>query len=376
MPKISHHLALSLVFLLLWACSSERSEPGVIAKVNGQPIYLNQLEYKYDIMYLDSTEDLNPTVGQLRGDYGKILGDLIIQELIIQELASRGLQVTEEELYKAEESVRRDYPDGAFEEILVEEYIDISFWRKELKARLSIEKFFQQVLRPSIKIDYMEAEDYYKSHLTEFYLPTRLRFLLVSSPSRDLVLKATQLHRRGEDVAEITSKLKEVEIRQLRMREDRLPAAWLNALSTLEPKEASSVLTEESRFHRLILVERSPARVLDPTQAYPLVEQILLGRKMRNAFDTWLSRKLQTASISVSTHLLRQPEEDQDDLDMLTEEDSLSDQQEANMELPPDALLDEGDEQEYPETMLPDQQLLDENDDLEESIPVPSGRGD
>lgn len=372
MPRATHFVMAAMALFLMASCSADRNEPGVIAKVNGQPIYLNQLEYKYDIMYLDSMDDLNPTVSHLRKDYGNILGDLIIQELIIQDLAGRGLEVTDEELNKAEESVRKDYPEGAFEEILVEEYIDISFWRKELKARLSIEKFFQQVLRPAIKIDYTEAEAYYKSHLTDFYLPTRLKFILVSGPSRDLVLKATQLHGKGEGMAEITSKLKEVEVRQLRMREDRLPATWLNALSSLEQGEASSMFTEDSRFYRIVLVERSPAKVLDPTQAYPLVEQILLDQKMRNAFDAWLSRKLQTVEISVSTHLLQRMEDEQGEQDgALAEEGIMDEGVEPGVEVPPEAMIEEGEEQDYPEQLSPGQIPADEDDELE-SIPVPS----
>lgn len=365
-------LFMALWLLTLFSCSTDRDEPGVIAEVNGKPIHLSQLEYKYDIMYLDSTDDLNPTVSQLRRDYGSILGDLIIQELIMQELAGRGLDVTDAELNKAEEAVRKDYPEGAFEEILVEEYIDIGFWRRELKARISIEKFFQQVLRPSIKIGYAEAEAYYKSHLSDFYLPTRLTFLLISGPSRDLVFKATQLHAKGVEAAEITSKLNEIEVRQLRMREDRLPAAWLNALASLEAGEASSVLTEESKFHRLVLVERSPAKVLDPTQAYPLVEQILLGQKMRDAFDAWLANKLEAADISVSAHLLRPGEEEPDEpnIALAEEEELMEEPSDMDTDLPPEILQEEGEEQDYPEQLPPGQMPMYEDDELE-SIPVP-----
>jgi parvulin-like peptidyl-prolyl isomerase len=373
MLRATRLLMALLASVIVTACSSDQNEPGVIATVNGRPIHLNQLEYKYDIMYLDSTDDLNPTVNQLRQDYGTILSDLIIQELIIQELADRGLEVTDEELNKAEDSVRKDYPEGAFEEILVEEYIDISFWRKEFKARISIEKFLQQVLRPSIKIDYTEADSYYRSHLSDFYLPSRLKFLIITGPSRELVLKATQLFSQGEAAADIAAKLKEVELRQLRMREDRLPASWLNALTNLETGEASSVLTEESKFHRLILVERSPAKVLDPTQAYPLVEQVLLDQKMREAFNTWLAHKIEVATITISKHLLEQVEDEQDEQPPQDGGELMGEPLEADAEMPAEAPI-MGEEQEYPDQMVPDQIPADEDDDLE-SIPVPAKSG-
>ncbi|MFO7597753.1 MAG: hypothetical protein R6W92_15600 [Desulfocurvibacter africanus] len=157
------------------------------------------------------------------------------------------------------------------------------------------------------------------------------------------------------------------------MREDRLPASWLNALANLEPGEASSVLTEESKFHRLILVERSPAKVLDPTQAYPLVEQVLLDQKMRDAFNAWLARKLEVATITISKHLLEQVEDEQDDQPPQDEGEFMGETLEADAEMPAEAPL-EGEEQEYPDQMVPDQIPADEDDDLE-SIPVPAKNG-
>ena len=309
-------LCLAFAFVIACACTANNEEPGVIARVNGRPIHLHQLESKYDFMHLNWAGDMNPTVKKLKTDYGRILSDLIVQELVAQALDERGLAVMERELDRAEENVRSDYPKGAFEQVLVEEYIDIKFWREELKARLTLEKFFQEVLRPQVKLDYQEAEAYYKEHISDFYLPTRVRFFLIRGPSRDLVKSAVNLYREERDVEALSRKFNQVTVQELKMREDALTVSWRNALKGLSPGEAGAILTDNLGFQVLILLERYPAEVLDPSRAYPLVEKVLLEQKLRREFDKWLEKELQRAAIFVSPHLrfedMEIKDEDQD----------------------------------------------------------------
>ncbi len=161
--------------------------------------YLSQLEFQHDQFQADTAGAYVPSVEKLKGEYGDILTDLIVQELVLQELVRQELPVTDHELLKAEEVVRADYPEGAFDQMLVEEYIDLKSWRKQLKNHLAMKKFFQQVLRPQIKIDYKEAQQYYRDHISDFYLPESLRILVVRGPSRGLVGKAVEKFMEEHD---------------------------------------------------------------------------------------------------------------------------------------------------------------------------------
>jgi len=289
-------------------CSSEDEEAGIVARVNGRPITLHQLELKYDFMHLSSGGDPNPTVAKLREDYGQLLGDLVVQSLVESELERRGLSVTDEELAEAEAEIRADYPEGTFEQVLVEEYIDINYWRDELRARLAMEKFFGDVLRPQIRLDYQEAEAYYREHLNDFYLPARVRFHLVRGPSRELVQSALKLYREEGDIQAVEGKFNKVTVRELKMREDRLTVDWAGALKGLEPGEAGPILSDDTGYMALVFLEKSSARVLDPSRAYPVVEKVLLEQKLRQAYQEWLAGEMQRAEIVISPHLKLDPE--------------------------------------------------------------------
>lgn len=303
--RVSRMVLMAAVALSLAAaaCSSNTEEEGIVARVNGRPITLHQLELKYDFMHISGGGDLNPTVAKLREDYGQLLGDLVVQSLVEQELEHRGMAVTDEEMAAAEAEVRADYPEGTFEQVLVEEYIDINYWREELRARLSMEKFFSDVLRPQIRLDYQEAEAYYREHLSDFYLPARVRFYLVRGPSRELVQSALKLYREEGDIKAVEGKFDRVTVRELKMREDRLTVDWAGALKGLEPGEAGPILSDDTSYMALVFQEKSSARVLDPSRAYPVVEKVLLEEKLREAFQDWLSREMGQAQIVVSPHL-------------------------------------------------------------------------
>ncbi|EPR30444.1 hypothetical protein dsat_1584 [Alkalidesulfovibrio alkalitolerans DSM 16529] len=301
-------LATLCLAVFMGGCARDSEEPGVVARVNGRPITLAQLEFVSDMMQMQQLADFNPSLEQLRADHGLALADLIVQQLVAQELEKRGLEVTEEELRQAEEAVRADYPEGTFEEVLIEEYIDIEAWRGQLKARLSMEKFHNLVLRPRVRLDYQEAEKFYRDNIQDFYLPPRVSVVLITGPSQDLVRKATDAYRAGEEPEEIEARLNQVSVRLVKLREDRLPAAWKEALKGTDKEGLSPVWTDKNVVNRIMVLEEVPGRLLDPSQAYPLVETVLVERKLAEEFSSWLDQALTSASIKVSAHLLRTEE--------------------------------------------------------------------
>ena len=215
-------ILICLLLATLLGCANDSDDIGIVARVNGEPILLSQLEFQHDLFQADGAGTYVPSVEKLKSEYGDILSDLIVQELVVQELVRQDQAVTKQEMFKAEEAVRADYPKGAFEQVLVEEYIDLKSWRKQLKNHLAMKKFYHQVLRPQIKIDYKEAEKYYRDHISDFYLPESMRILVVRGPSRELVEKAVGKFLAEQDRVNLVTAFGEVETREVIVREGRL----------------------------------------------------------------------------------------------------------------------------------------------------------
>lgn len=296
---------LFLIIVSLCACESQSQDSGVVARVNGKPIYLDDLQFKHDITCLADPGSIGAGVGKLREDYGNILVEMIVLELVDQELDEKGLSVTEFEVKNAEKEVRDDYPEGAFEQILVEECVDINDWRKLVRKKLALDKFRTMVLRPKIKITPQEAEEYYKEHITDFYYPSKLELVQVWGPNLEVVEKALSMYKSKKvPLDELQNKFENMTIRQISIRKERLPDRWSRGLFNLKPGHASQVITADTGYEFLVYKRDLPPSMLEPSRAYPLVERVLLETKLTQAFNNWVERALGEAKLEVSEDLI------------------------------------------------------------------------
>ena len=231
--------ALLALALLLPACDRNEANPGEVAIVNGTPITLKQLQSVHDSLIL-SGDNPNRSVDALRAEYGSVLSEMIIQELVVQELERKKMSVTPEEMAAFEEELLQDFPPEGFERMLLEESIDVDMWRASLFRRLSMEKFNSQVLRPQVSITAEEVEGYYLKHQDEFKIPERINFVQFSSLIKDQVVSAAEQFRKKQDPAAIQARFQNMSIRMVIMREDRLAPELISALAKLKPGDASA----------------------------------------------------------------------------------------------------------------------------------------
>lgn len=303
-------MALLISVTLLCGCSQDFSQEGVVATVNGKPILFSQLEARYDLNNLSWSGGMVPAVDALRDDYGNVLTQLIVSELVNQALARMGLSVKDEAVAEAEAVIRADYPEGQFEKSLIEEYIDITVWRSQLRQQLAMETLKTDVLRPRIRLTSQEAEAYYKEHVADFYLPPRMRFYHISGAARDHVSKARELYLKSHNPEDVIKTYEDVAIREQRMRVNMLPAGWKVMLEKMKEGDVSPIFPGDNGFEALALLEHMPEKVLGPSRAYPLVEKILLEHKLQVVFEEWLQDQLKKADIKVSSLLLHPTEKE------------------------------------------------------------------
>ncbi|MCT4627482.1 peptidylprolyl isomerase [Halodesulfovibrio sp.] len=298
-------LILTLLFLVA-GCSQHPEEKGVVARVNGKPIYLKELESRYDLNNIGWVSGIIPSVESMSEEYGNVLSELIVYKLVGDALEAEGLSVSAEEVEKEEAAIRADYPDDLFERTLTEEYIDIEVWRLFLKRHLEMKLFFNDVLRPKISLTYQEAEQYYKDNLSEFYIPERVHVLLIRSNDRKAVLRSSVLLEKAEDWKKVVETLpSDVVVRELKLKKNRLPHQWASALQQLKPKTSSNISTTAYGYEQLVLLSVLPEKLLGPSQAYAVIERVLIDQKMNSAFMDWLEKQVTSAQIKV-TPLLSQ----------------------------------------------------------------------
>ena len=289
--------------LILAACDRDEVNPGEVAVVNGTPITLKQLQSVHDTLVI-SGDSPNRSVEALRAEYGSVLSEMIIQELVVQELERKKMAVTPEEQAAFEEELLQDFPPEGFERMLLEESIDVDMWRASLYRRLSMEKFNNLVLRPQVSITAEEVEGFYLKYQDEFKIPERINFIQFSSLIKDQAVSAAEQFRKKQDPAAIQARFQNMSIRMVVMREDRLAPELVSALSKLKPGEASPPLELNGEYVTIVLLGTEKSRLLSREEMYSRIESIILEDKIQSVFQQWLERKLEKSSIKVSRHLL------------------------------------------------------------------------
>ena len=292
-----------ICLLLLSGCFEKPVNPGEIAFVNGTPITLKQLQAAHDAVVLDG-DSPSRTSEELRTEYGSLLSELIIQELVLQEMNRQHLSITTEELAAEEGLIRADFPGDEFERMMLEESIDIDNWRDTLYRNLTMRKFQSKVLRQQVTLTSQEVEEYYLQNQEYFQVPEVMHFIQINGLVRDQINTAVEQFRQLPDAASIQVRFPSLTVREIRMHVDRLAPEQIAGLNGLSALQSSQIQELNGEFFAMILLGKEKARTMTRTETYAIIEGILLEEKTQAAFDKWIQNRLGKSTIKVSMHLI------------------------------------------------------------------------
>lgn len=301
------YLVTGLLYLVLagmWGCT-DTSLRGTIASVNGKSITLAQVKALRNSTYFDwsapSVTDVDVTWQQ----YGAALTNLIVMELVKQQLEKKKIAVRDEEVLAEEKLIRADYPPETFEKMLVSEAIDLDMWRFLLHNYLSVQRFFEKLLRNEVIVNPEEASDYAKANPHEFTRPSWVHLFLISGGDEKLVVScARELDRTGDPI-HAQENNPDVVIRTVRMDLPRLDPVFARAVAALRPGDVSPVIRHNNEFHQILLLESLPKREADANEIYLQAEAVLMERKIHAAYNAWVRERIRKSSIRVSRPLLQ-----------------------------------------------------------------------
>lgn len=296
-------IILICVSFALPACNNQ-AETGVVARVNGDPITMRELQARHDLDHMVWSDRSLPPAEELQSQYGDSLAGLIINRLVMQELENEKLEVTAEEMSLAEREIRADYLEDEFELALEDDAIDIEMWRNFLRQRLSVQKIMQTVLRPSIRVSPEECSAYYAENIDQFRLPMRVHFLILEAADKKLLDDLVRAYNEeSENIAQLLAGKTDVRMREVRMGEDRLSPEWRDILKKLEQGEASKVYPSQGSYEFIILINKQEEAELPLAQAYPLIERELVEQKLEVAFEMWVEERIGKADIQIAEPL-------------------------------------------------------------------------
>jgi len=310
-PSRSVLLFLSLVLLLLSSACHPKEEAKeavapVLIHVDGRSVTLEQFQKDFAAT-LPPGQNLSPEEKQeLERAF---LVQVIDRELALDEAENLGITVTPMEVEEALQEYRRDYPAGAFEEMLSERGITLDSWQRELTQNLLMEKVVRQAAYSGVTVSEEEIAAYYQKHRDNFDRPEQVRARQIVIASEAEGQRILGLLRQGESFAEMA--------RQYSLSPDseqggdlgffargEMPPAFDAVVFSLPVGRLSDLVKSEYGFHIFLVEERRKAMRLGLDDVREEIRSGLRAEKEDRAYQEWLGKLRGQAAIEVNWALI------------------------------------------------------------------------
>lgn len=294
---------LSLVVILLFTgCRKRPEEKGIVARVNGEPITLEEFN-KVLLPYSPSKEEIP-------GLKRRVLDQLIEKRLNLQEARRLGLAVTDEELNQRIKETMGSYPKSEFVTFLTKEGTTFEEWKNGVKENILLDKLITSQVYLPLKVSEKEIITYYQEHQDQFREPKRFRIrqiLVENQAEAEEILKALG---KGEGFEELARK------RSLSPDKERggdmgyfsteeMLAEWEEAVGKLSPGEVSYPVESPYGWHIFKLEKVLPPRMVSLKEARKEIKEKLLLERREGALKEWLLGLRVQAKIEINEELLR-----------------------------------------------------------------------
>ena len=288
---------------------SPRSNDGVAARVNGEPVtrkdlqrlLANPAERRRLLEAIGDETPENEVLDRLA------LQRLIDRRLILQEAARRKFSISEPDLDKAVTGLRRRFADLK----------DLGLWMKD--QGLDDKSLFDTIrdemlaarvaaaLVEGVRVSDDQVRQYYEDHQEDLKADeVHLQLIVVKDEAAAAdVLAALQ---RGEDFGELARKWS-AGLRATRGGD----TGWVysatlwpplrQAVAAMSPRQANGPLKKGDEFLVVRLHDRRPGRLMTLDEARPDIERRLAPARHQAAVAAWLSEQAKQAKIEMFSHV-------------------------------------------------------------------------
>jgi hypothetical protein len=94
----------------------------------------------------------------------RLLNQLVVEMIILERADELGLSITGEEINKAVNEIKGDYPEDTFEKAFLESAVSYESWEARLKTRLLMQKVIDHELNNQIVITPEDIASYYEKN--------------------------------------------------------------------------------------------------------------------------------------------------------------------------------------------------------------------
>ncbi len=294
-----NRLTLIVVILFLLGLSGISCSKKPAAIVNGEEISLKEFNQKLkQRMESHKVQGADIAESKLKD---AVLDEIIGNRLLLQGAREKNINVADKEIDEEIASIKKRLGEDRFNETLKKLGLSQEEHRKQVRERLTINKFIESLVSDdSIKEE--DIKKYYKESPTPMMKPERVYVKLIQVPTREEGEKIIkEMKEEGLDFDALGEKLKKENRAVVSdygwARPDFFRGAIADALRELKEGEYGGPYKGAEGFYLLKVKKREPERVMTYEEAKDQIRQLLLSRKRQAMIAHYISEKRKKAEI-------------------------------------------------------------------------------
>ena len=215
--RLFYLIGLILLCILAMGCEQKASDYGneVLLRVGERVLTVHDFNEAFEISKTAYAHNIRQQSEDLRDAQMRLLNQLTVEMLILERGKELGISLSDDELERAVSEIKSDYPEGEFEETLIEFAVSYDAWLNRLRTRLTMDKVVEVELKNRISITPEDISQYYKNNFQ----------------GKDL----------GSDSTQSSEDINEVIVKQLRREKaEQAYKTWIEELKTKYTIEINS----------------------------------------------------------------------------------------------------------------------------------------
>ena len=276
----------------------------VAVLVNGEPIPLEEFDNEFRLMAIHYSA---VSEGQMRAIKRRLLEQVIDRRLLVQQAQKEGIRLTQKEWDEDVRESLKQMPED-FLEILKTQGVSEEAWKHKLLQERIAAKLVDQDVNSLVQITPDEVEDYYWSHLQDYWKPESVHVLhLVVQQPGDLN-KALRRLKAGESFSKVAGDLS---LGQAKSQGgdwgeepvDNVPDPYLQILRRLQPGQISKPFRDNFGYHLFQLAGFQPPKMQAFGDVREQIRDGLLKEEQDLRFDQWMTDLKRRSTIRVNPDL-------------------------------------------------------------------------
>jgi peptidyl-prolyl cis-trans isomerase SurA len=171
MPKTFRNTCLILASsVVLLAGCHKGPQQGVVATVNGHPIFQTDVDRQYNIQVASNPRQQSPSPDQADSLKLNILHTLIVEAIVEQRAAKQNLTASDGEVDAKFAEMKAPYTEEQFQAKLKASGYTVDQLKRDVRRNLTQEKLLNKEINSRITVTDADVTNYYQAHKAEFNL--------------------------------------------------------------------------------------------------------------------------------------------------------------------------------------------------------------